>query len=29
VRDGALLLSSVPLEADGTLPGTASAWYAV
>jgi alpha-glucosidase len=29
VRDGALLLSSVPLEADGRLPGTASAWYAV
>ena len=27
VRDGALLLSSVPLEADGRLPGTAAAWY--
>jgi alpha-glucosidase len=29
VRDGALLLSSDPLEADGRLPGTTSAWYAV
>ena len=29
VRDGALLLSSDPLEPDGRLPGTTSAWYAV
>ena len=29
VRDGALLLSSDPLPADGTLPGATSAWYAV
>jgi len=29
VRDGAVLLSSDPLEADGRLPGTTSAWYAV
>jgi alpha-glucosidase len=29
VRDGTLLLSSDPLEADGRLPGTTSAWYAV
>ena len=29
VRDGALLLSSDPLEPDGWLPGTTSAWYAV
>jgi alpha-glucosidase len=29
VRDGALLLSSDPLEPDGRLPGATSAWYAV
>jgi alpha-glucosidase len=29
VRAGALLLSSDPLAADGRLPGTTSAWYAV
>jgi alpha-glucosidase len=29
VRDGALLLSSDPLPADGSLPGATSAWYAV
>lgn len=29
VRDGALLLSSDPLEPDGSLPGATSAWYAV
>jgi alpha-glucosidase len=29
VRDGALLLSSDPLELDGSLPGATSAWYAV
>jgi alpha-glucosidase len=29
VRDGALLLASDPLEADGRLPGATSAWYAV
>ena len=29
VRDGALLLSSDPLEPDGTLPGATAAWYAV
>ena len=28
VRDGALLLSSDPLEPDGSLPGATSAWYA-
>ena len=29
VRDGALLLSSDPLEPDGSLPGATAAWYAV
>jgi alpha-glucosidase len=29
VRDGGLLLSSDPLEADGRLPGATAAWYAV
>jgi len=29
VRDGSLLLSSDPLNADGSLPGATSAWYAV
>jgi hypothetical protein len=29
VRDGALLLASDPLEADGRLPGATAAWYAV
>jgi alpha-glucosidase len=29
VRDGTLLLSSDPLEADGRLPGATAAWYAV
>jgi alpha-glucosidase len=29
VRDGALLLSSGPLEPDGRLPGATSAWYVV
>ena len=29
VRDGALLLSSDPLEPDGSLPGATSAWYVV
>ena len=29
VRDGALLLSSDPLEVDGRLPGATSAWYQV
>jgi len=29
VRDGAVLLSSDPLDADGRLPGTTAAWYAV
>jgi alpha-glucosidase len=29
VRDGSLLLSSDPLEADGRLPGATAAWYGV